>query len=871
MQQGVLSILSIFLLSLSLAGPILAETTHGDTPHEDSEYVGRWIEGCQSYCKEQAGPDGERLASYFQKNCTTAFEKEQLRDQEFSMASDIFQRATTQTPKCLGVAAKKAFWDFPVAIGAAIWDQIAKARQSAKKQEEFRLQCSQSIECRRSLARNFVRYYAHDKQGHYQIPNEQVDREIKDLSFNTIYRKAFSDLQRMKSECRRLHLRVVRNTYPIYPNKSSLEVYDLVYKKIESENRHCISILQLVPAKDLPPINKKSLAELASISANYLQKKTKELYGGIENWFARTAQGFRDLPTAIATARICLAPEDFNNFIVDICSDIVPTPGIAVKQISRKFSALLGKKPHRPLPKAVSKSKAFFSHPGHKKLVDDYASIVYVSEAKNQAFINLAKKGSHPKFRYFDAENAALKELNTITDDKELVTALTNYHKKALLSEIDTLKEKYPGFQFHAYSDFKSIKIAIEAPKAFDKTVNDQLRTDINEAFRRANARFSDKMKASKVEVEKLGPQDTWFRGGFGENVDEASLAARKARQFKDQVGVLDYNTRRVKGELESKLALIDEARISLSHSKKLRSLMTKEANGQWIPREDAFELVRKNKSPQSLAQAMTDKYGKPFSEEEARALLNYAYGVDEFSPTILVAKRELPSLDSPEGGLSADFLGMGAANLQATAKALANSKRDLDQAVRLSRVGEQNVTKTFTKRKEAFQKLAEGNVVCTGDDCVKALEKPLSYREKEVLLNRIASHPDTRRVRMSFVGPGVDKAHQMVIATHGEAIEKELRKRLTGKLSEAKLNRLTFGLDMNTRVVGEGEVQLIIGRQKGLRLTHREHDLIQREFVESVQEGHYQAGGSSVLFRKILIIPGPPPEFLPDEESGSQ
>ena len=100
---------------------------------------------------------------------------------------------------------------------------------------------------------------------------------------------------------------------------------------------------------------------------------------------------------------------------------------------------------------------------------------------------------------------------------------------------------------------------------------------------------------------------------------------------------------------------------------------------------------------------------------------------------------------------MSADFAGMGAANLSGTAKALAKAD-DLDSAIKLTRLEEKRITQDFVLKKENFENkvnqylvskkhMGETKVNCSGDDCVVITAKNMDTKTKTELVRRVAGY----------------------------------------------------------------------------------------------------------------------------------
>jgi hypothetical protein len=404
------------------------------------------------------------------------------------------------------------------------------------------------------------------------------------------------------------------------------------------------------------------------------------------------------------------------------------------------------------------------------------------------------------------------------------------------------------------------VKISIKSKNPIDQATHEKLLADLNKVYSESNKEFAAKMKDLKIDVPEAGDPDQWFKAGYGRSVEEAAIAARKARQESGSK-IMDYTSPEVRDSINTKLSSVEEKRQALESSKQFAPLMEKAGNGVNLPREDVFDLVRKNDSPADLAQAVSQRYNlKSFSAADAAKLQDYVEGVDEFSPTILIAKRETVNLDAAgSGGLTADFLGMGSANLKATAAGIAK-KPSVEQALAGAREGEKQVTATFKKRMEEFKKVV-GDANCTGDDC--AMAKVLSDNQKVKIMQDLAKNPETRGVRMSFIGENVSTESRMQLASHGESIEKVFRKELEGKVPYDRLQKMIFGFDMKTTELGEGQVNLIVGKSYGSGLSAQEQKAMQDAFSKAVEKTNeakstaYAQGTGTFTKTQMYLRPG--------------
>lgn len=475
------------------------------------------------------------------------------------------------------------------------------------------------------------------------------------------------------------------------------------------------------------------------------------------------------------------------------------------------------------LPKSLTRSE----------LKSKYLFYSPTSEKENLAWIQLAE--APPKNHVFvDIENSQLKKLNDTLKDKNFVTAATNYHKEITHQKMMALKESNPGLEITPYSDFKSLRYAFSGKLPAD------LETQVAKAFSEANQEFADSLRSSKLTRIEDRSED-WFRAGIGESADQANLAARHSRQ-KSENSLQSFTSQDTKNHLQMELS---QTQASLSA---IRSEFAKTSviDGNTL-HADAFDIVRKNKnSPAQLEAELKSRFGlQSLPVNSSQKMVDYINRVDGFSPGIYTAKREVATFnEAPFGGLSADVIGLGADNMKGTAEALAKSK-SLDEALVESRRAERAVTQQFNEQKQHFSKALNSvlppstlKTICSGDDCIAVPTRALSSQEKQALVENLSQNGYAGRYRLAFVNEGVrDSADRNILATHGESIEKKLRKQLSATIDSRKLKGITFGIDMKTQKLNTGSVELILGTDKNLKLSPTEKELIQREFRRSLDE----------------------------------
>lgn len=466
----------------------------------------------------------------------------------------------------------------------------------------------------------------------------------------------------------------------------------------------------------------------------------------------------------------------------------------------------------------------------------------YSPTTKEQNLEWMALAENTPKnTKYFDVENSVMKNLNDTMKDKNLVTSLTNYHKELLQTKTDKLvaelKATYPDLEVAVYSDFKASRFAFKGQAPPD------LQQRLNKILKETNQEFSDSVTKSGF-VQASDHPENWFRAGYGETADQASLAARFSRQNADNT-LQSYMASDMKSTMTMKVRAVESARSQLQSELGHTALM--EGSGKKILSSDAIDILKKNGSDVAKSQAdLKNRFGlSELSETSVRKMQSYVKSVDEFSPSIHIAQREVSHLDEAAfGGLSADMTGMGSKNLNATAKALSDSKT-LDEALVQTRKSEKTITEKFNQQKETFQNVLKDVVgkdriktVCSGDDCTAIPKQVLSETEKERILQKLTDAGYSSEFRLAFIPENVaDTTARSQLAVHGESIEKALRKNLADKMEPAKLKGVVFGVDMKTNKLNQGSVKLITATSSQVRLTASEEKLIAENFQKALEQ----------------------------------
>lgn len=521
----------------------------------------------------------------------------------------------------------------------------------------------------------------------------------------------------------------------------------------------------------------------------------------------------------------------------------VITGGILLK----KAGGLAGKffrrsKNARKEQAAVATSLAVEAEKGRERFIESHLHKNFTDEFQNQAWIEIADTADG-KTKFLDIENASMKELNDMTRNKNLVTSITNKHKEILIQKMIKLTEENPGLEIFPYTDYKSIRFAFRGKIPAD------LQQQLGKIFEDANREFDQKLRQSQIIRSNENNSKNWFRAGYGSTADQANAAARYSRSTEGTNRMQSFSDPRMQATTEQTLGQLREKRGLLENDPVLRGtpLMEKIQGTQKLTlSQPAFDILRKSKSADEVIRSARAKYGVQLSPEQAQRMIDYSGLVDRFSPGLRIAKREIVNLDEAEaGGFTVDFAGMGSRNLRATAEALERSDK-IETLLEETRKGEISVTQEFRERVVTLkEKVSSGGNAdleltanCSADDCVGLAKKALSSGDKQKILDDFASDPRTNAVRVAFIPENVvEKSSRTRLATHGESIEKFLRKNLEGVIPQEKLDGVVFGVDMQTPYLNRGGVRLMTATRPGQALTSAEQNQIQRAFSQAVRD----------------------------------
>ncbi len=676
--------------------------------------------------------------------------------------------------------------------------------------------------------------------GEWEISDEQVDKEIAHYSLTELIRLGQAHREAARRECTQFLSSARRQA--VSPGAEwDLAAHRKVYDAIASEHPHCLSLLDLLPP-ELDPKLRGSPANEANSREN---KSPLDKMSALDKFLIQDACFDRKVSTAICSEVISL--------FIPVGAVGTATKSVAKIATSGGRSARAIAKVEKAGSAATNASKS----PEVVRLVKDYKDRVFSSESENLAFISKAKS-ANGNTHFVVVENTMMKKLNTVVGDKDTVTALTNLHKSILLRRLDDLKRKYPDIEFTVYNDFKSTDIAMTERKALSAEIRAQLTKDIDDLLKAANREFAGEVRKLNLKsTSAAGDPAQWFKGGMDTDFEKASFRAREARGSKE-TGLYNADVDAMAADY---LRSIESQRQAIASSPQFKRLMDEEG---LVPKPEVLDLTRKFSDPEELARFVRDSYQvSEFSAKEAAQLMSYASEVDRFSPSLLIAKREVLSLDNAiHGGTSMDVPGLGGENLHATARGLVGTT-SLRAAQSAARAGEERVTQEFRQKLAKIREVAGPGTRCSGDDCVQVASRAMSLDEKAKIVSRMADTPEIKKLRIAFFGENVPAHARMQIASHGELIEKNLRKELNGKIDPRKLENLVFGLDMQTTTANSGQVNLIVGRARGVSLTAKERQALNEAFQKSLIKYNedirsYQSGFLVTRDRQIYLIPVP-------------
>ncbi|MFP5492127.1 MAG: hypothetical protein ACLGG0_11550 [Bacteriovoracia bacterium] len=475
-----------------------------------------------------------------------------------------------------------------------------------------------------------------------------------------------------------------------------------------------------------------------------------------------------------------------------------------------------------------------------QEFIKKWADVAVTTPTQNKAWIAMSLKTKRPGVFFVDTQNTALKFLNDTLKDKTLVNAFGNRYNASVKAVIEEFKEKYPDVELEFYSDYKSLRAGIRGPPGKEN----ELMAELGKRLAENDKAFQLEMLQGRyVRAEQM--QTPWFRAGLGRTADEANLVTRFSRRSNDST-VDNFDLPHVRGSVLKAWEEAEQTRSILATRFKGSGLLKQvPGTNKFIPNAEVMEVVRKSTGPEEVMSTLSRRFGITVDEQDAHRLKQYFTQVDQFSPGLLIPERVAHRFEKArKGGLTVDFAGVGSQNAEATAMGLAKGK-SLEDAVVAVRTQERVVTgqlddlkdKTQTNIRAALKRHGvDAEITISGDDMLVVPNKPLTAAAKAELVQLQARAGLPSSMRTSFFPSGMmNDVERAVQSTIGEGIEKTLRKRLEGLLSQDQLKQTLFAVDMRGSVTAKGGVGLDFVAPPGI--TKSQEALIRREFQSSVND----------------------------------
>jgi hypothetical protein len=236
----------------------------------------------------------------------------------------------------------------------------------------------------------------------------------------------------------------------------------------------------------------------------------------------------------------------------------------------------------------------------------------------------------------------------------------------------------------------------------------------------------------------------------------------------------------------------------------------------------------------------------------------------NEFKPPLFIKDREkLHVSAAPFGAISLDFLGLGAENIRATAQALISAK-NLDEALSLARINEQEVTRTFKENqkliRDEFQTFFNGRVSVrfSGDDGIVIPQVEILHSDLIRFLERLSNKFPIPFFRMTLITKDGAAGNSSDLITQGEAVEKNLRTLILeesglGLSNNVTMNVFLFDSDNSRKVV------LSLGLRRPL--STREANTLNELFPRAVLniDSEIRMNGGSLRLEPAYIFAVPP------------
>ncbi len=485
-----------------------------------------------------------------------------------------------------------------------------------------------------------------------------------------------------------------------------------------------------------------------------------------------------------------------------------------------------------------------------RQFIDEFAGLKFTTAKENKAWIDEALLPQNLRRVHVLMANAWIKTLNDkVFKNKDLVTALTNFHKRLFLQEWNS---RLKSLSIAHYSDFKTERESIATPEG------DFAYKQIEAAFAAANRRFYESRRVREI-VRAEDLNESWFAMGVAFSADESSLAEKFARKGGGR-RLRYFWEPDVQAYYQSIFAKAKQLNAALLSSLKQTPLLEKNAYG-WGLKLEIFAAARKAVSEEALQLSLIQHFpGVLITPSLSAMIREFCQLADEFTPPLMIEEREsLMIHEAPFGAISLDFLGLGAENIQATAQAIAMAK-DLDEGIRLTRRHERDVTSRFKANQDLIRNEVtnffanEVSVRFSGDDGIIIPQREFTVSDQIQLLKKLANLFPRPFVRVASINADGARSDASRLIAQGEGIEKRLRALILEK-SGLKLSQ---NLTMQALIFDSGrsrKVFLVVGMRR--KLTAQEKMDLKSAFQVAVKalESEIQAHGSALIFEAADIF----------------
>ena len=565
--------------------------------------------------------------------------------------------------------------------------------------------------------------------------------------------------------------------------------------------------------------------------------------------FSRLIQVFGPKPQSVAKSLLGIV----------VAFSLSPSDTLASSQCAWEFLRKPGFSIPQQFEGAISRFKRDYA--------GQFLNYTAATTEENQIWIDIALSGQQDQF-FFMVEQSKMKEANdhVFEGDKETVTALTNLHKSFFMTALKTFMPR----EIIPYSDFKVINGT--AKLSLDHHQKENFKKVVLKAYQYALIRVKSILDMYDPTLFYAIGFESWMKVGFGTHADEANLAVREVRRHRGFFQA-DYSDEETQKALRNAQIYTEYYRIKLEamavayldREPEVFRNMFSEVTDQtytinslrppvnirhtktYIPSPALFELMRKEKTKESLAAKIYERFGYQISLDDAQLLIDYSYGIDLFSPALFIPERVQANLNEAEnGGMTIDFVGMGADNWFIVALALAKQTTLNRELLLQIRQNEQNLTTLINLKKrmlrsflEEFFRMAEfpiSPVVCSGDDCTFRFLRSLAFPELKELYTQMlytyADRAEPYRLRFSTIDGGFPEDLRTKVATIGELVEKDIRKSIQSDLSFSEYKDIAIGVLLENSQSGVIIHPIIVTRNKNKRLLSPLLDRIKAELA---------------------------------------